>query len=117
MYCNCSNKKKIVTHIDSQRVEVCSKRLGGCGKEIGTTPPYTFKGYSIFRTTINLTKSDIGKYFRTRSGETVKLIQVSDADNYPFIFEGRDSSVITTNSDGSFSTSGNEHKHDIVEML
>ncbi len=111
LYCTCSKKKMIVTRIDSQRVEVCSKRLGGCGKEIG----HTGIDYSNKRS-IKLNRSMIGKKFLTREGEAVKLIQVVESDPYPYIFEIRASHVITTTDEGKYSLT-NEHKYDIVEVL
>jgi hypothetical protein len=114
MYCSCSNKKKVVTTIASNRVEVCSKNLGGCGKEIGYSYqhgyPYTGKK------AISLDRSMIGKRFKTRNGEVVKLIQFVESDNYPCIFEMSDMSISTTTLNGKYSLT-DEHKYDIVEML
>lgn len=109
MYCTCSNKKKIVVSIEHKPVEVCSKRLGGCGEEIYT--------YNYSRPiSISLNKSMIGKKFRTRSGMTVKLINYSQDSTHPYVFEKDDLCLLTTDSNGSYSMKP-EHEYDVVEML
>lgn len=110
MYCTCSDKKKVDLTIEHKPVEVCSKRLGGCGKEIYKYSKQTSYGK------LNLSEYLIGERFRTRSGKIVKLIKVnSEANNYPFVFQEDNMGILTTDKNGSFSI--NEHNSDIVEML
>lgn len=39
MYCDCDNRQPIKQTVLHQTYLVCSKRLGGCGKEILDEPP------------------------------------------------------------------------------
>jgi hypothetical protein len=37
MYCNCKEPRKSTSYVGKSVFEVCSKNLGGCGKEIAIT--------------------------------------------------------------------------------
>ena len=34
MYCNCTNPQKVKSEANGEQFTVCSKNLGGCGKEV-----------------------------------------------------------------------------------
>ncbi len=107
MYCNCLNKKKIVTTIAFNQVEVCSKNLGGCGKEISSLVPSNTK--------ILITRDMINKNFRTRGGDIVKLTDIINVTEYPCVFE-LSGITITTTIEGVYRLNY-EHNYDIMEIL
>lgn len=127
MYCTCSNKKKIVMTILHERVEVCSKRLGGCGKEIGelkvNNNNVTYTGSSK-PWSGTLDDSFIGRTFITRDGTVVKLakIQTNTALSntyYPCTFVGSDNNgavEFTTTTEGKFNMHS-QHPRDIVSIV
>jgi hypothetical protein len=39
MYCKCQTKHKVASEASGTKFYVCSKNLGGCGKEIGSSDP------------------------------------------------------------------------------
>lgn len=126
MYCTCSNKKKIVMTILHKRVEVCSKRLGGCGKEIGEfkiNEGVTYTGSST-PWSGTLDESLIGRTFITRDGVVVKLAKIHtntalSTTYYPCIFTGTSNGPpveFSTTIEGKFNMHS-QHPRDIVSII
>lgn len=122
MYCTCSNKKKIIMTILHERVEVCSKRLGGCGKEISNevTTNYSVTGKGV-PWSGTLDESMIGRTFATRDGTIAKLAKIENntalsSTFYPCTFTGDNGVQFTTTPQGKFNMHS-QHPRDIVEIL
>lgn len=109
-----------------ERVEVCSKRLGGCGKEISDkVTTFSSTSYSVTGKGIpwsgTLDESMIGITFTTRDGTVAKLTKIEkntalSTTYYPCTFTGDNGVQFTTTPQGRFNMHS-QHPKDIVKIL